>query len=214
MSHILVTFAVPEEARPFRRLTGTRPGVHILVTGIGATPATAATRQALAQTRPNAVLTCGFAGALHPSLQLGDVVLDADNAGSLGPLLRQLGARTARFHTAERVAVTASEKHTLHSSTGADAVEMESGAIRELCRNQGIPCATLRVISDTADEDLPLDFNQFLDGKGGLSLPAILANIAASPGRIPALLRFQRRTRLAADRLAQTLQRAVDALQR
>jgi hypothetical protein len=35
---------------------------------------------------------------------------------------------------------------------------MESGILHELCQREGIACATLRVISDSALEDLTVDF--------------------------------------------------------
>ena len=56
---ILVCFAVPEEAAPFRR---NLPGhVTVLVTGMGAAAAERNVQPLLADTRWRCVLTCGFA---------------------------------------------------------------------------------------------------------------------------------------------------------
>ncbi len=212
MATFLFTFAVPEEARPFRRRLPPQKAPHILFTGIGPRKASAALSEALPHLQPDVVLTCGFAGGLHPDLRAGTIVADLTDAGIFARLLHPLQLPHARFHTSTRVATCAEDKRALHAATGADAVEMESGPIRDLCRQRGIPCAIIRVISDAAHEDLPLDFNRFLDADGNLSIARILAAIAGAPGRIPALLRFQQQTRLAAERLAEVLARVLAAI--
>jgi adenosylhomocysteine nucleosidase len=204
----LVCFALEEEARPFRRLVADSAKIGILVTGIGAKNAEAAVRAALAETKPAFVLTCGYAGALAPKLHIGEVVFATDD-----PLLNQrllaAGARPAVFHCAERVIPTAAEKQALRQTSGADAVEMESEPIRRLCHERGIPSATVRVISDTADEDLPLDFNRLMTENQRLSPAKVAAAVMQSPRKIPALLHLQKQTRLAGRQLAQALVKVV-----
>ena len=86
---------------------------------------------------------------------------------------------------------------------------MESEAIQTLCRARGIPCATVRVISDTANEDLPLDFNQLAKADLSLNYSKLALAIVKSPGKIPALLRLQKHSKLAAERLAGVLVQVI-----
>jgi len=102
----------------------------------------------------------------------------------------------------------------LRKLTGADAVEMESGIIRAICREHNIPSATVRVISDPANEDLPLDFNLVLDAGQNLRRGKLALALAKSPGKIGALLQLRRQTRKAAERLAQVLTKAIGDLRR
>jgi adenosylhomocysteine nucleosidase len=202
---ILITFAVPEELLPFRERAVAGPGLEWLLTGIGPRNAERAIRRALDHHSPAFVLACGFAGGLNPVLPGGGVVFAAEESSALGLVLGRLGATPARFLTVDRVITTAAEKRQLRQSTGADAVEMESGVIRAFCRDRGVPSATVRVISDTAAEDLPLDFNRLVDADGRLSPARLAAALVRSPARVPALLRLRRRTRSAAGRLAGVL---------
>jgi adenosylhomocysteine nucleosidase len=49
-----------------------------------------------------------------------------------------------------------------HDIPDALAIEMESGAIAQVCHDYGVPCAVLRIISDSADDNAHVDFPAFL----------------------------------------------------
>jgi adenosylhomocysteine nucleosidase len=203
---ILLCFAVPEEARFVSNLHRSGDRIRVLVTGVGSARAARALNDALRQQVPALVLTCGFAGGLRPGLACGTVVCSDDDEAGLAAAFSALGAVPVTFHCSPRIAITALEKRRLHAETGADAVEMESGMIRQICRDHQIPSATLRVISDSAEQDLPLDFNTLLNERGRLRLGRLVVALLRSPAKVAGLLRLQRQTRLAARNLARALQ--------
>ena len=211
---LLTCFALKEEAAPFRKIAAAKTGVAILIVGIGRQNAEKSVRNFLATNTPELALTCGFAGGLNPELQLGDVVFEAlfDPPSSLLPLqakLQAAGAKPVSFHCADRIATTVAEKKALRERTGADAVEMESAAIQAVCRERGVPCVTLRVISDQANEDLPLDFNALAKADRNLDFGKLAWSLAKSPAKIGPLLALQRKTSLAAKRLAAVLAQVI-----
>jgi nucleoside phosphorylase len=208
--HVLVTFAVSQESRPFRKVSLKPHEARILLTGIGRTRARAAVEGAMREALPGAVISSGFAGGLNPVLPAGAVVCDASDAPMFATRLRELGARTARFHTADRVVATPEEKAALARATHAEAVDMESESIRGLCRERGVPFAIVRVISDAAQERLPLDFGRLLKSDGGIRWGRMALEVARDLGCVRGLLRLQRTTRQGAARLA----RVIEALLR
>lgn len=205
----LVCFALKEEAVAFRGFAKGRTDVQVILTGIGKANAASKVSTYLKGGRPGFVLTCGFAGALNPQLAIGDVIFETEDSGLQAMLIRA-GARLVRFHCAPRIAVTAAEKAGLRRTMAADAVEMESETIQLLCHERGIPCATVRVISDGANEDLPLDFNQLSKPDLSVHFGRLALAIAKSPGKISALLRLQKNCRLAARRLAGVLAKVIE----
>lgn len=200
----LVCFAVREEAA-FARPFIVKGGSERLVTGMGRRNASTRLEEALRRVSPERVLTCGFAGALNPQFKIGDVLFDEDFDAGMGKGLLSAGAIPGKFYCSTRVAVTVGEKSDLWRTTGADAVEMESSVIRSLCRSRGIPSATIRVISDTAQQDMPLDFNALMTAEQKISIPKLTARLLKSPRSIPKLIELQQNTRIAAQRLAEVL---------
>jgi len=95
----------------------------------------------------------GIAGALTSELPVGTVI-DAtrvvDESGTVlweGGPLGASPARTGTILGASRIVDDPAERARLHAQTGADAVDMESGALARSGRLVGC----LRAISDTAD---------------------------------------------------------------
>ena len=204
LERVLFCFAVEQEAKFF-----SYPGMEVLITGIGRENAERRLHAAFKRTAYQLVLSCGFAGGLNPYLTTGTVVFSTDEDAGLTPTLLTAGACPVRFHCSDRVATTVEEKRALWESTGADAVEMESQIIRAICRAHEIPSATIRVISDAANENLPLDFNVFMTAEQKLNYAKLVLSLLTSPAKIPAMLRLQRQTQLAARNLAGVLSRVM-----
>ena len=207
LERVLFCFAVEQEAKFF-----VRGGMERLITGVGRENAERELHRALHRVPYQLVLSCGFAGGLNPYLSVGTVVFATDEDAGLTPALLAAGACPATFHSADRVATTVSEKQALWKATGADAVEMESQVIRAICRAHQIPSATIRVISDAANEDLPLDFNVLMTAEQKLNYGKLALALLGSPNRIPAILRLQRQTQVAAKNLAKVLAHVVPGL--
>jgi adenosylhomocysteine nucleosidase len=153
--------------------------------------------QALEPPRPvQFVISTGFCGALDPDLRVGDVIATTNLPEASLPFFQ--GA----VHSADRVAVTKEEKRELRVLTGASAVDMEAATVERRAREWGVPFLCIRVVSDAASDDMPLDFNKFRDSEGRFSRPRIAAAALRQPfTSIPALLRLNRCCRYASEML-------------
>ena len=174
---IAVTFALPEESSDFIRLlkTATRArragietisgalhahAVTVMHTGVGEKSTRTRLGNFLAEEKPSALISSGFAGGLHDSLAVGDLVL-ADNRSTaailvlarraLVPAKAQVGALT----TAPAVIDSTATRRQIAQETGAAAVDMETECIAELCAASALPMVSLRAITDTLNAPFP-----------------------------------------------------------
>jgi len=102
------------------------------------------------------LVSFGIAGALRPGLEIGTVIDATRVVDEHGEVLWEgapLGIEAARPGTilgASRIIDNPAERARLHESSGADAVDMESGPLARSGRLEGC----IRAISDTPDREL------------------------------------------------------------
>ena len=196
--------------------------VHVLLIGIGGKKPWLAAARAISDSKLDLAISTGLAGGLKPEHKIGEVlvaekVLSArrDVAArcdlSAVETAVSLGAkRVSCFYNANHVVLSAAEKR----ETGgfADAVEMEGFNVLAEGAMFAEKVVAIRAISDTVEEDLPLDFNRVTTDSGEVSLARVLRQVTAAPWTVPALLRFGRRSKSAAQELAGFLERYVRAV--
>jgi hypothetical protein len=89
---------------------------------------------------------------------------------------------------------------------------MESGEVLHEAAAFGAKAVAVRGISDSVEEDLPLDFNRVTTNLGDVSIKRVLGQMVKNPGAVPSLIRFGQQSRLAAERLAEFLDRYLKGL--
>jgi adenosylhomocysteine nucleosidase len=169
-------------------------------------------------------ISAGLAGALRPAFEIGQVlaaqsvisnVVSLDGSGRAidcsAPLVSfaaECGATVVeRFCTSDRVISCAEEKR--HMGRTAEAVEMESFGILRAASRDGIPAAAIRSVSDTAEEDLPLDMGNVFTEDGRVSVVRVLGQLALRPTALPRLVKLGNQSRRAAESLARFLDQYV-----
>jgi adenosylhomocysteine nucleosidase len=235
---ILVTFAVEAEFAPWRKVRqfvkrtngsaeyfAARIGdadVNVMLTGIGGKSAWLETTRIVWDSDVDACVSSGLAGALRPEYQPGDILAAKEvqalnwksvvaSDAKLIQLAEDHGARAVgSFYSADRVIGSASEKREL--GRVADAVEMESGEVLHKASAFGARVIAIRGISDAVDEDLPMDFNRVMTPAGEVSIPKVLGEVVRRPMSAPALVRFGKQSRMAAEKLGAFLDRYLEGV--
>lgn len=103
-----------------------------------------------------------------------------------------------RLISTNHVVGTAREKAELRKS-GAGVVEMEAAGVASFAQQRGIPFYCIRVVTDSAAQDFPMDFNQVRDSEGRFSRFMIMARAARDPLKlVPELIKLNRTVKAAA----------------
>jgi adenosylhomocysteine nucleosidase len=244
-----VVAAMPQEIAPLlRRMKGyvkeTTAGftvyrfqvrqapVVLIESGMGPRHAAAATKALISLAEPKLILNFGFAGAVLPGTEVGELVLaervllleegrltdGPQPAPLLGNLLIEACA-AAPFTLHRGSFITAAgimNKKAVAASLGAGiahpVLEMETVAVLLEAQLAGIPTVALRGVSDAAHEELGFSIEEFCDGELRISLPRILRCIACRPWIIPQLVRLSGNANKAGKSLALGVELALNSL--
>jgi hypothetical protein len=80
--------------------------------------------------------------------------------------------------------------------------------VKEACA-WGARSVVIRAVSDAFDEDLPIDFNRTLSKDSQVSVTKVVLQLIGNPFVLPALLRFGKQSRKAAEGLVNYLDKYV-----
>jgi len=233
----LIAYAVDVEFAPWRRLRNLervqvggielhraqvgRATVDFVTTGMGAANAHRAADAVISKDY-SFCIAAGFAGALKPSVKVGDIVVaekvqEADRGRSavcarnlVWSAKRDGAIEIATLLTADHVVRTAEEKATL--SPFAEAVDMESYSILAVAHAKKLPGMAIRVISESSSRDLPVQIDTMVDEEGRVRIGGVVRYVGRHPLTLPALVRLGRDSRTAADALAHFLEAYIKKL--
>lgn len=152
--------------------------VTAAVSGIGHANSADATA-ALIDIGARTIINAGFAASLDGKAAVGDVVvvdnvLMADTPSSRMPCDHRLcaalppsgslgyGIWKSDIVTTDTMILAPEEKRLMYASTGAAALDMECYAAAQTCNSLGIPFMSVKAVSDTSSDDLPIELRELL----------------------------------------------------
>lgn len=201
--------------------------VTLLETGVGPQNADRTLRAAFDKCPITGIIHVGFAGALSQVLQLGDVVIGKDVSGNdakstawfASAGLSRLFDGDIRAHagsivTHDRILASAGEKRAAaaqHAGNTIACVDMESAPVAAICEERRIPYIGLRAITDTLDEELPLDLNECRGRDGNIDTMRVMWAAVHHPSTISGLVELRRRARDCAQTLAACVRTIISA---
>ena len=195
--------------------------VAIVESGPGFARARRATQAVLEAHTPAYVVSCGFSGGLRPELKLGHIVMANAITDTHGHDMRldfsppkQLppGVHAGRLVVVDELVRTTEEKAALSEAHDALAVDLESLAVAQVCRDRGVGFMAVRVISDDLETDLPPEIPSVLAATPGRRVGAALGSLFKRPGSYKDLWKLREQARFAAERLAQFLDGVIEQL--
>lgn len=200
--------------------------IAIATSGPGRAAAAEACRTLIAGHRPQWLISAGFCGGLVPQLRRNDIVaatsffVPTPQPEVLLPeLARALSAgvpapaHQGRLVTVDHIVAQSNEKRALGEATGALACEMESDAVVAACRERGVACLVLRVVSDPVDEELPADLEPLLQKQSTARLfGSVVGTLWRRPASAKDMFRLKEAALIAGDTLAKYLSEVVAKL--
>ncbi|MBL6705764.1 MAG: 5'-methylthioadenosine nucleosidase [Planctomycetaceae bacterium] len=202
---------------------GRYDGIRIVVaeSGMGYARARKATQAMIDAHAPKWILSSGFAGALLPTMKLGEIVMANEIVDQHGQQIsinltlasdEANGLYVGRILTADEMVRTVEEKKQLHEKHEAIAVDMESLAVAQVAAETKTGFMAVRVISDDMSADLPSEILSVIGDTGAVRVGAALTSLFKRPESLKDMLHLRTNALAAAKSLATFLDGVVHQL--
>lgn len=192
---------------------GKYDGVRIAVVeaGTGFARTRDATHALIDAHTPPWILSVGFSGALRREMKVGDIVmaqaivdthgheLDIDLRMAADPAK---GLYVGKIVTADHIVRTIKEKEALAERTGGLAVDLESLAVAQICRDRKVKFMAVRVISDDMSADLPPEVLSVFGSTGSIRAGAVAGALWKRFSSAKDMWRLRQQAAQAAEKLA------------
>ncbi|MFM1801309.1 MAG: hypothetical protein RJA81_661 [Planctomycetota bacterium] len=194
--------------------------VAIIHSGMGLQRARKAAEHLIFGHRPYWIIHPGFGGGLDPNLKAADVVLPTEIVNAEGdivtipirPEMIPNGITVGRLLTLDSIVRKVSEKSEWKQKTNAIMVDMESHAVASLCHEMNLRWVGLRVVTDTAEEELPPEILTITGPTGAFRLGATLGALWTRPSAVKDLLKLRESAIIASDRIAHFTTHLIEGL--
>ncbi len=190
--------------------------------GMGFARARTATQALIDAHSPNWVLSVGFSGALHEDMHCGDIVMANAICDTHGQQLfvdlkmesnPQSGLYVGKVLTVDQIVRAVDEKRALAAQYEAIAVDLESLAVAQVCRDSKTKFMAIRVISDDMTADLPPEILSVVGATGAVRIGAALGALWKRPGSATDMWKLRDHALKAATKLATFLDGVILQLQ-
>ena len=207
------------------RLASENQHIYVIRTGVGSKNARRAAEAVLQAHHPDYAISAGFAGALIPEFKKSDLFFPTEVCDEVCRLItldpfpqRILESRAAKQDTVQGgrlltlpcVAADAAEKENYAREFSAKAVDMETYALAEVCRERNTPLYCVRAISDSLQQEIPKDIQKLMTQKTFFSqLGAAFSTAVKRPKSILEMAKLRGDAFGAAVRLSEILEKTV-----
>jgi len=200
---IAITFALRAESAGFaaqlRKEKIADRQTTIWHTGAGQKHCQLSINQFLEAKRPDFLISSGFAGGMREDLRVGDLIL-AENFSDRQLLLKAQQILTGyrvqavKIFTSTTIINSLADRNEIARANDAAAVDMETAVIATACATHGVPMLSLRIITDSLQEPLPIPPPVLFNIEHQRTDPGkFITHLLRHPTAIWRLLRFARR---------------------
>ncbi len=170
--------------------------VMIWHTGVGQKHCLLRMNEFLKSEHPDYLISSGFAGGVHADLQVGDLIL-AENFSDLQlrvkaeQMLTGYKVKTVKIFTSSTIIDSIADRNEIARANSAQAVDMETAVIADVCATHGVRMLSLRVITDSLQDPLPVPpAVLFKVDRQRTDFATLLRYLLRHPGATPRLLNF------------------------